>query len=564
MGRDVEIDVTANDQTGPALNSAANGFSRLADKVKREQDRVGKGISDSIRKAGEVGAQGLVGAISLASQNLSNPVGAGIIAGIGIAAAAAAPALGAALSGAVIGGAGGLGIIGGVILASRDPRIRNAGKNLGGVILQDLGGRSEVFIQPLLRSIELIREGYSRVSDDIGRIFQNASRFVEPLTRGAVNAVENITRGVDALVANAGPVIDSIAAGVEQFGLIVGYQFEQMAQNGAAAAVGIQIAFTALNGIINFTLGSINALTSAFAFLARAGAFGPDFQQRFIAYEAAVARATVATEASTGAFQASAVGAAALGAAINGATLAAQSNVTANNSLFAAQTNAAQAFLRAKEAAAQNGQTLATNSQKGIENRNALQGLAAALATEYERFAALNGQGPATQAVAERNRAKFIQLATAMTGSSSKANALANDLLGIPNVTRQVKVNGVEAARAAASTISATLRAIRDETVNVYVRQVGGTANGGISSAEARAAARKNFDAFDYLRVADLSRTGGMVSRVGGPRMVGEVTARVENVINLNGKPFFDYVDTATFIQQRRSVYRARYGGKYT
>jgi methyl-accepting chemotaxis protein len=215
-----------------------------------------------------------------------------VLGGVGIA---AAPILGAAIASAVIGGAGAAGVIGGVMLVAKSEAVAKAGTILGDTLLADMKSRAKThFEQPVLSSITRIQRGYAGLTPDIDRIFKASSRFVGPLTAGALGAVQKITGGFADAAEAAGPVIDILANRLPDLGDAVADVMSSLADNGVDAAVALDIALNAVEGTIRVIGGAVNALTESFGWLAKNGAFGRDAQLEYLRL---AANAKIAEEA---------------------------------------------------------------------------------------------------------------------------------------------------------------------------------------------------------------------------------------------------------------------------
>lgn len=217
-----------------------------------------------------------------------------VLAGVAIA---AAPVMGATIAAAIVGGAGVGGVVGGVVLASRDARVKKAGTVLGLVLLEDLETRAQKqFVEPVLASITRIQRGYAAMGGDLDRIFTNSARFVDPLTNGLLGFMQQVTGGIADLTDAAGPVVDALSHGIADLGVAIGDVFTSLQDNGVDAAVALHQVFQLLEGTIRGVGAAINVLTESYGFLAKLGAFGRDAQLEYLRLEA---NATIAADANT-------------------------------------------------------------------------------------------------------------------------------------------------------------------------------------------------------------------------------------------------------------------------
>jgi hypothetical protein len=215
-------------------------------------------------------------------------------------------------------------------------------------------------------------------------------------------------------------------------------------------------------------------------------------------------------------------------------------------SLFGATTSAGEAIDRVTAAAKKNGKTLDENTAKGRANREALSNLAEALQRQYDATVAVNGAGAKSDGVAAANRASFIRLATALTGSKRKAEELANQLLGIP-AKKDTKVNAnTHDAEARIRALQEKLDALRGKTVTVTVAVNAGALN---KARLGKQGPQINAAAGDYWMAADTNST----SRTGGATPVNLTN---EVTVLLDGHVIGAQIDTAIRASEKRQQHR--------
>jgi hypothetical protein len=546
MARDVDFNVTASDKTGPALSAAARNFAKAQDKMKQDAEKafggLGRGLIATANLAGpKIGAAVTKGIASAAQ--LAGPLLAG-------AAAYAAPLIGATLSAAIIGGAGIGGVVGGVMLAARDPRVQAAGKTLGDNVMKSLTEAAEPFIGPVLTSIDKISSGFQAVEGNIKRIFANSAKFVGPLTDGVIAFGQGLVRGFDKLIAKAGPVIAEISTGLTELGADIEDMFDTIAGGSEGAATAMRSLFDTIQGGVVVLGPLLRGLTEIYnisnkiapGLLTLAGRFQDMTSgtgELTAAVASTVAQVTSADQAATN----------------YATTLAAVAEATRavigeNNSLYGSQTAAAQAYRDATAAVKENGQTVSLNSAAGIKNREVLQGLATKLNSAYDAYVKVNGAGQGANEVLIKNRENFVAVATKATGSARAANALADALVGIPD--RRPKIELLDNATHKVNNVINRLAAVHSKTVtlNIAVRQSGDAA-----ALRKQTGATDAFSASQYS--AGVAATGGAVHRVGGPRPVS-----VESTVNvlLDGEPFRRATVTVVRDAEKRAAWRDRVG----
>jgi hypothetical protein len=552
MARDVEFNVTASDKTGAALSSAERGFlatsKRIDDIGKKTGDSLGKGLLKSVAATSPKLAAAIAGAVEK-SAGAAGP----LLGGIGIA---AAPIIASSLSGAIIGGAGIGGVIGGVILASRDARVQAAGKDLGSKLLGTLTQQSQVFIGPVLQSIDSIGESFDRVSDKTENIFRNSAKYVEPLTRATTSAMESVIGGVDRLVARAGPVIDSISRGIAQTGADIGDLFSDISENADGAAAGVDALFSTISGLIQVTGPAITGLTAVNEQLTKLGFSG--------GLLSSLDRLNSQLD-TTGTFTRHVAGETAnLNGAVSEATNEANAyysglarvndqlteQASASRDAYGATISAAEATARATSVIKENGRGLRLNTEKGRENREALNNLAAAYVRQYDATVKVNGVGAQSAGVANRNRAAFVAMAEKAGYSAGKARSLATSLGLIP----AKKTTKIDAPTASAS---AKISAFKKQLGNIpSVKNV--TIKVGVSeSAKASALRKQSLPAYSAGSFAGVSAQDGGQFRTGGP---SPVSVQNEVTVLLDGAPFTRAITRTVSASERRTAWRAKVG----
>lgn len=559
MARDVEFNATASDKTGPALASVERHFKSTNDKIDKLGKNAGESLGKNVLKSAATIAPKLTGTLVKSLESVAG-IGGPLLGGMAVA---AAPVIASTLSAAIIGGAGIGGVIGGVVLASRDARVKAAGAALGKNVMGTLEQQSQVFIAPVLTAIDDIGDSFERVSDKTDSIFRNSARYVAPLTAGLTSATEDIIGGVDDLVARAGPVIDAFSRGVSGTGKEIGKLLSDISENADGAADGVDTLFGTIDGLIQVTGGAITGLTAINEQLGKVGLNGGLLNtisklNTELGGTGRFARHVAGETANLGGAQAAATSqATAYFDSLAGVNEELHEQEAASRSAYAATTSAAEATANATKVINENGRGLSLNSQKGRENRNALSNLAEAYKRQYDATVAVNGVGAKSAGVANRNREAFVALATKAGYSAGKARELATSLGLIP-------AKKPTAITANTSSASAKISAFRKQ-MDTVDRFIPVTIRVSVSESAKAAALRKNnapaFSAAGYFAAVDT--TDGFRGRVGGAAGV-KVAATIDNVINLDGAPFRAYTDRAVADSERRQRWHRKVGSRYT
>lgn len=544
MARDVDFNVTASDKTGAALSSAER-------RVKATQDRMRKQAEDTFGGVGK----GLLRSIVAVSPGMARAVTRGLTAGaeaaapvLGAVAVAAAPMIAATLSAAVVGGAGIGGVVGGVALAARDPRVAAAGTALGERMMGTLTDAARPFVDTTLDAIDRVEKGFAEVEGNLRSILARSAQFVGPLTDGAISFGQAMVRAWDVIIQKAGPTINAIRDGMKQTGDALAGFLTTVAGDGQAAAAAMRNLFDMVSGLLAVLGPTIAALSKVYEWLDRIGAAGGLLQT--IANVAGLSRGTgeltAATRQTVSAFTDATAASVGYAGGLDASAAAARTNITEQSSLFGATTNAAKSFREAKKAVEEHGKGMKLNTETGIANRTTLKGLADDLMAQYDAYVEVYGAGNNANIMMGKNRQAFIEVATKATGSAAAANKLADELLGVPSIKPKVEL--LDKATGKINNVINRLAAVRSKTVtlNVAVRQ----------SADA-AALRKQDQTRASAARYDYAAGAAGNHRTGGPTPVA-VTSNVN--VMLDGAPFAAQTTRIVNDTTQRERWRQRVG----
>lgn len=560
MARDVEFSVAASDKTGPALASVERGFAATAKRLEKQQDDLaGSRLIQAIARSSPQVAAQLTKAFSTAASAGPALLAAGLAVG--------APAIGAVLSAAVIGGAGIGGVIGGVLLAAKDPRVAAAGSQLSKNMLGKLEQDAAPFVEPVLTAIGTIDRRFDQMRGHIQSIFKDSANFVAPLTEGALGGIDGVLRGFDSLVAHAGPVINELGHDMTAVGQSVGDAMDTIAGGSTEAADALGDLTTVITFSVQSAGGLVRALTEVYGAMKYVSPIGDgliDLLGKITGGSDDASKSTTdlarASELAAQAAQADADATARTNQYLADSqklmaqtAQAARDLTTANQGLYGAETSLGDATDRVTKARKENGRTLDQNTVKGRANREALLGQATAAQRVYEGFVRVNGEGPRSAALAESLRAGFIRSARSFGLSADQAQNLANKILGIPR-KHDTKINADPSDAIAAS------KAAKDHINSVHSRTV--SIDVIVNDARLRSVENR------------LNRMGGSMygaagpawaandpssgtARTGGPQQVNVSSAFQ---VMLDGQPFREITIREVAAANRRRDYRQKVG----
>lgn len=141
-----------------------------------------------------------------------------LIAGISAAVIAALPLIGGTIAAAVLGGVGVGGIIGGIALASRDSRVKDAATKLGEHALSAFGQAAEPFVAPAIEAIGILGSTTTNIAGQMRQGFATIAPVLVPLTRGIAGLAEKAMPGFLKAMESAKPVIRALAQELPKIG----------------------------------------------------------------------------------------------------------------------------------------------------------------------------------------------------------------------------------------------------------------------------------------------------------------------------------------------------------
>lgn len=413
-------------------------------------------------------------------------------------AAAAATLVGTALAGAVIGGVGIGGVVGGLKLASRDARVRAAGAALGDEVGEMMGRASVSFVPETLNAIDIVRKGALGMEPDFRRVFGAASDFVEPLTRGLMDAAQNAMPGIIDAMESAEPVINAIADGMRDIGSAAGDSLSDLSEHADEGARALRLLFTTMDYGIRSTTALIKGTAMLYGASEKLSALWTGGVPKLAGMIAAEQNAEMASRGLAGGLTgvvdnayAAVGGTAALSErqkVLNGSMT---EGIKAAGGLSAAFNRLNGAALNSREAESDyqaaidavtasiktNGRTLDTHTEKGRANDRAVRNLIGTIDRKaqavYEETLATKGQAAAesrAKGVYESGRQQLIKNLTQILGNKDAARKLADQIMKIPR-SWGTKINAdTGAATGRINSFIKRVRQLDGSVANVTVR----------------------------------------------------------------------------------------------
>lgn len=269
-----EKKIAAEGNFGRDLGASLHKNTRdgVSDGIEEGSDR---GMRRGSKKALTQGQKFFAGLADFADDGLSAipaHVKAGLLIAIIAAAAAAAPFVGGVLAAAITGAIGTAVVAGGIALAARLKVVQDQFKAVGRDILNDLTVRAEVFVDPLLRAGESLRNEFKQDGDLISIIFAEAAKDVEPLTEAITGLVHELLPGIEISLRKARPLIEALAQALPQLGRDLTEAFRIIADAGPEAALALRDLLGIIGSLIITTAAFINILAKLWYWMRIIGA----------------------------------------------------------------------------------------------------------------------------------------------------------------------------------------------------------------------------------------------------------------------------------------------------
>src|SRR6185369_796529 len=239
---------------------AATGDSSLFGDIRKEESRLRnlektfKAITPDLIQAGEeLGVQlGTSVTNSFGSQLSSAFSGGG--AGIAVIGGAIAglvislgPILASELGGLVAGAVGTVGVVGGVLSAVKDPRVKSAFASFVDDIQNAFFGDHEAFVEPIRQSLALLEKDFAELH--LSDAFAKVAPYVVEIAAGFGYLANNIMPGLNAALDRAGPFAFATARGLRDVGISIGYFLDRVTQS-KGSLEGLKTLFAFLSGTL--------------------------------------------------------------------------------------------------------------------------------------------------------------------------------------------------------------------------------------------------------------------------------------------------------------------------
>lgn len=437
--------------------------------AKKFGSRVGTLAGDALKDAGGPISNALGAVFGEFPPQAQAGIGAGVVAAVG----SVAPLIGGVVAGAVVGGVGIGGVLGGIMVAAKHPAVQAAGAEVGETLRETAQHAFAPFVPETVHALSEIGDGIDDLGPSLDRIGAKASKFVEPLTQGALGFADNLLPGVEAAVDRAGPVINELASWGPKLGTLLSGIFTEFSDHAVEGAQALAMFWAIMSDGIKYVADLATGLATVYGWIDKGSALLTGNIGHLVELEAAHRSAAAGGDDLSQSLKDIIDGFGKTDATAASATAQVESFSDAVARMAGENISAEQANIRLEEAIDQasesiknNGHHLDTTTAKGRANREALIGIAqAANDSAAAILKQTNSQELASEAT-QRGRAAFLRAADAMGMEKGEARRLADQLFAIPNVTRTVTVKSntkpaINAAQAAVARINRMTAEIR-------------------------------------------------------------------------------------------------------
>jgi len=157
------------------------------------------------------------------------------------------PLLLSELGGLVAGAVGTVGVVGGVLTAVKDPRVKSAFATFTDDVQNAFFGDHEAFVEPIRQSLASLARDFRdlHLSDSFAKV----APLVQTIAEGIGNFAKNIMPGLNNALDRAGPFARAAADGFADLGKAVGYFLDRVTQS-KGSLEGLKTLFAFLSGTV--------------------------------------------------------------------------------------------------------------------------------------------------------------------------------------------------------------------------------------------------------------------------------------------------------------------------
>jgi len=245
-----EFNRTGSSDVFEKLTKSQSLLAELESVRKRLKGTISDGISDGAKDGGPRFEKLVIGAATGAAESVAGLFGkslssmppeaqAALGASIVAVVAAAAPFIGAAMGGALLGGIATIGIGAGIASQIKDPDVLNATEDLKRKMSIDFRDAGSAFKQPILDSEREISDAFSHFAPELKKEFDSLAPSLRSLTAGLLGFAREAWPGVRNGLEAGQVVIERLAQDLPQLGHYIGEFFNEIKSDGPAGAAAL-------------------------------------------------------------------------------------------------------------------------------------------------------------------------------------------------------------------------------------------------------------------------------------------------------------------------------------
>lgn len=247
----LEFARTGDAADGRAFNQEKSLLSRLERLKKTLQGITPEGgVPDIPRVAAGAGGIGRI--------TFTNPY---LLAGAAALVAAAAPGIGAVIGGLLAGSIGTVGVVGGLVAAAHDPRVKTEAAYVGDVIAAEFFRTGDAFVEPALSGLNIVRDAFLGLK--LPETFAKVAPSVEIIAHGIAALATNTMPGLNKAFSRMTPYANAAAQGFSNMGSSLSRFLDDVTAS-PGTLEGLKFAFNLTNNAIVILGASIKFLSNEF------------------------------------------------------------------------------------------------------------------------------------------------------------------------------------------------------------------------------------------------------------------------------------------------------------
>lgn len=259
------------------IKNLGQEYDRTGNRDLFKQIRRGRGELANLRRIqSDIGAaQGLAAAGAPGMGEIALKMAPLIVPAVGALAVTIGGVIAGAVSGLTVGG----GMLGGILSATKDGRVRAAASEFGDTISKEFFSGGAVFADPVVDSLKILQDDFA--SMNLGTAFAKAAPDVETLAHGIGDMGKNLMPGFNRVMDRSGEYTGILAGGLADTGKALSDMLITLVES-KGAADGLRGAFVGLTAAIEDGGDLLGGLSDGFHFFATGAAYATGALEDFL------------------------------------------------------------------------------------------------------------------------------------------------------------------------------------------------------------------------------------------------------------------------------------------